>query len=66
MAQYRLAELARHDLVEIHRYIASDSASAADRLLTTFFQTFGALATHPELGTARPEYKGGNLRSFSV
>lgn len=66
MARYRLAELARNDLAEIHRYIATDSVSAADRLLTRLFHTFGVLATHPELGTTRREYKGGNLRSFAV
>lgn len=66
MARYRLAELARNDLAEIHRYIATDNLTAADRLLTTLFQTFGVLATHPELGTARREYKGGDLRSFAV
>jgi plasmid stabilization system protein ParE len=55
VARYRLAELAQQDLADIHGYIAGDNPSAADRLLTTFFETFGVLATHPALGTARPE-----------
>ena len=66
MAHYRIAELASDDLAEIHRYIAADNPSAADRLLATLFETFGVIATHPELGTARPEYKGGDLRTFTV
>jgi len=66
VARYRLAELACIDLAEIRRYVAEDNPVAADRLLATFFKTFGIVATHPELGTARPQYKGGDLRSFSV
>ncbi len=66
MAQYRLAELARSDLAQIHRYVADDSSTAADRLLATLFETFGTIAAHPDLGPARPVYKGGNLRCFSV
>jgi toxin ParE1/3/4 len=56
---------AESDLREIWGYIASDSSTAADRLLDAIFSKAELMATQPELGQLRPELAPG-LRSFLV
>jgi len=66
MNRYRLARLADIDLDEIWLYIAKDNPSAADRQIAKFVEVFEMLATHPAVGEGRPEFRGGEFRSFSV
>jgi toxin ParE1/3/4 len=65
MKRYRLNSIAKSDLTSIHKYIARDNLTAADRLIYVFKQKFRLLASQPLLGQHRPEL-GANLRSFTV
>jgi toxin ParE1/3/4 len=65
MKRFRLDTDARADLISIHKYIASDNRTAADRLIHQLKQKFRLLATQPLIGQDRPEL-AENLRSFSV
>ncbi len=65
MTGYAIAPLARGDLDDIWDYIASDNASAANRLLDELHQTFLLLGAQPLIGQTRQELRE-NLRSFSV
>jgi toxin ParE1/3/4 len=56
---------AEEDLIDIWRYIAHDSESAADRLLDRFADAAEKLAAHPDAGRPRPELAEG-LRSLYV
>jgi len=66
MSGYVVSDLALDDLSDIRQYIAADNVSAADRVIAGFFHRFRLIAEQPELGAARPEFKGGNLRVHSV
>jgi plasmid stabilization system protein ParE len=55
MSRYVLGRDAEEDLHEIWRYVADDSVEAADRLISTLFQTFGALAQKPGMGHKRED-----------
>ncbi len=65
MSRYRLSERSRSDLDEIWLYIASDSATAADRFIDELVGKFETLATQPGIGRTRDEL-GESLRSFPV
>jgi toxin ParE1/3/4 len=65
MKRYRLDHDAAIDLKSIHRYVARDNPTAADRLVHEFKQKFHLLGSQPLIGEARPEL-AANLRSFSV
>ena len=56
---------AEADLIEIWRYLAERSPSAADRLLDRVEEVSFMLAEYPHAGRARPELLE-NLRSFPV
>lgn len=65
MKPYRLNSIAKSDLTSIHKYIARDNLTAADRLIYEFKQKFRLLASQPLLGQERQEL-GTGLRSFAV
>jgi toxin ParE1/3/4 len=65
MKRYRLAPDAAIDVKSIHKYVARDNLTAADRLVQEFKQKFRLLGSQPLIGEARPEL-AENLRSFSV
>jgi toxin ParE1/3/4 len=65
MIPYTIAPLAQDDLGEIWSYVARDSLTAADRLITLFHQKFLLLASQPLMGEERLEL-GVNLRGFLV
>ncbi|HWL95592.1 MAG TPA: type II toxin-antitoxin system RelE/ParE family toxin [Phycisphaerae bacterium] len=66
MGRLQFARLAEHDLEEIADYIARDSRHAALSFVGRLRAACHRLADHPEMGTSRLRFKGGNLRSFSV
>ena len=66
MPGYILSDLALDDLADIRHSISKDRPSAADRMMTGFFQRFEQLGAYPELGTARPEFGDGTLRIYPV
>jgi toxin ParE1/3/4 len=52
---YRVSGRARRDLIEIWRYIANDSESAADRFIDLIMQRFQLVGENPyagEVGTS--------------
>jgi toxin ParE1/3/4 len=65
MNQYRLAEDAEADLVEVWWHIAKDNVEAADKFIATLISKFALLATQPKMGRMRPEL-APRLRSFPV
>ena len=65
MRTYIVAAAAESDLLEIWRYIAEDSETAADKLLREFSVKFSLLAQQSRLGRKRPELLPA-VRSFSV
>jgi toxin ParE1/3/4 len=68
MARLEISPAANRDLVEIGVYIAqhSDSQQRADAFLDLLVRTCELLATQPEMGELRTEFKTGRYRSFSV
>jgi toxin ParE1/3/4 len=68
MARLEISPLANHDLIEIGTYIAEHSGSLqrAETFLTSLYKTCELLATQPEMGELRTEFKTGRYRSFSV
>jgi plasmid stabilization system protein ParE len=50
------------DLTEIWEYIATDSPSAADRVLTEIQEAIRALGPFPQLGHLRPDLTSRPLR----
>ena len=62
---YRLTRRARLDLLDIWRYIARDSESAADRFIDVLTEKFGFLEETPYAGRAREEWRP-TYRSFPV
>jgi toxin ParE1/3/4 len=65
LARFSRSRLAEQDLEEIWFTIAGDNVAAADALLDRIEAKCELLATHRELGRARPEIREG-LRSFTV
>ncbi len=65
MARVVFALVAEQDLDEIEAHVAEDNPTAAEGLVDSFQEKCTLLATHPEMGRARPEL-GKNLRSFPV
>jgi toxin ParE1/3/4 len=57
MGRFRLSTLARTDLASIHRYIAKDNESAAERLIERLFGEFYLLAENPNIGQARSDLR---------
>ena len=57
MGRFRLSTLAREDLAGIHRYIATENESAADRLIERLFGAFLLLAENPGIGQARSDLR---------
>jgi toxin ParE1/3/4 len=62
--EYRLADLAFDDLVDIHDFIAQDRPEAARRFIGRLYDKFEFLASFPEAGERRPEFAGGDIRVF--
>jgi len=62
---YRVSGRARRDLIEIWRYIANDSESAADRFIDLITQRFRLVGENPYAGRSRDELRPG-YRSFPV
>jgi toxin ParE1/3/4 len=62
---YRLVRRARRDVIEIWRYIAEDSESAADRFIDLLTHHFRMLGDNPYAGRRRDELRLG-YRSFPV
>jgi len=60
------APLAERDLDEILVYIAERNAAAALQLVRKLRRKCDDLAEFPHMGRARPEFRGGDLRSFPV
>lgn len=50
--RFRLSHRAVADIEEIAHYLASQSLSAADRVIDELFRTFHHLALNPESGTS--------------
>lgn len=63
---YRLTAQAKQDLREIWAYIAQDKISAADKVLSSFFEVFSQLSGFPNLGHRRNDLTIENLHFFSV
>jgi toxin ParE1/3/4 len=66
MPEVIFAPLAVQDLDEIWDYIARDDVEAANGVIDRITEVCQMLATQPEMGLRRPEFAGGNLRSFVV
>ena len=66
MAKYRLTAPARTDVSEIRRYIARDNRDAAVRVAREIFDTFSAIAQHPEIGHLREDLTTKPVKFFSV
>lgn len=64
-ASVRQTPRARLDLFELWEFIASDSMTAADRMLDRIDQAARMLAAHPEAGRLRPDLLP-HIRSFPV
>lgn len=65
MARILRAPAAEADAAEIWAYIAEDSESAADRLLTRFDRMFRTLADQPQIGKSTEEL-APNLRFIPI
>ena len=57
---------AQRDLEDIWAYVADDSVSAADKLITAFERATRQLAAMPGLGHERLELRGRRYRVWSV
>ncbi|ACI58576.1 plasmid stabilization system protein [Rhizobium leguminosarum bv. trifolii WSM597] len=55
MAKYKLSPRAQRQMRDIWRDIAVHNEPAANRLLQKLFDKFELVATHPEMGAARPD-----------
>ena len=68
MARLEISPAANRDLIEIGVYIAQQSGSQqrADSFLNSLVRTCETLATQPEMGELRTEFRTGRYRSFSV
>lgn len=65
MRRYFLSRLADGDVSAIWSYIARDNASAADRMVDRFTDTFERIAEFPESGERYP-HPQGELRRVIV
>ena len=65
MPRIEITDPARGDLDDIWDYIADDSETAADSLLSGIDHTFQLISENPELGPLRPELSEG-IRNFAV
>ena len=65
MGRYVFTREAVADIRQIHEYIARNSPRNANRFVDRLEEQCEALADHPYLGVARPEF-GSNHRSFVV
>lgn len=65
MKRYRLDRDAAIDLKAIHKHIASDNPSAANRFIAELKQKFHLIGSQPLIGQARNDLSAA-LRSFSV
>ena len=63
MAYLRVSPLAIRDVTSIANYIAQDRPAASRRVGRSLYKTFGFLAKHPHVGTAREDVRPG-LRLF--
>ena len=71
MNGYELTPLAERDLLEIGRYVASDSETRADRVLDTIRQAMIVLAAQPlsghqRLDLAPPSYRFWPVYSYLI
>lgn len=68
MPRVELSRDARQDLLEIAAHIVRESASQqrGDAFLDAVFATCETLASQPEMGELRTEFRTGQFRSFSV
>ena len=55
MSRYVLGRDAERDLDDLWEYIARDSVTAADRLISEIFEAFEALARNPGIGHKRED-----------
>ncbi|MCB1098036.1 MAG: type II toxin-antitoxin system RelE/ParE family toxin [Verrucomicrobiae bacterium] len=56
MAKVEFSQEARDDLRSIWHYIAGDNPDAANRVITEVEKASEQLASHPRMGTLRPDY----------
>ena len=66
MNRYTVAPQAEDDLLDVWTFVAHGNPGAADRLIDTFYNQFRTLAKQPGMGRRRPEFRGGNYRSFPI
>ena len=66
MSRFVLTPQAELDLVAIWDYIARDSVSQADRVISKIESTLLNLAVHPELGHVREEWADRRHRFWPV
>ncbi len=66
MNDYQLGKLARQDLRDIWNHIADDNPDAADQMVELIVSKFATLAASPGIGSARPDFDGGDIRIFPV
>lgn len=66
MSRAVFSPLAEQDLAEIQDYISRDKPEAAAKFIESPRETCSIIASQPDMGRSRPEFRGGNLRSFPV
>jgi toxin ParE1/3/4 len=66
VAKIVVSPAAESDLNDILDYIARDKPDAAVRWVARIRNTFESIATNPEIGERRPEFKSGEFRSSLV
>ena len=59
MANVKIAEVVRFDLVEIWKFIADDNPAAATETIEAIERKFNLLATQPEMGRNRSDLLKG-------
>jgi toxin ParE1/3/4 len=59
MANVKIAEVVRFDLVEIWKFIADDNPTAATETIEAIERKFNLLATQPEMGRNRSDLLKG-------
>ena len=65
MSKCTFAPQARHDLIEIHDYIAKDNPGGAARFIALLEEKCRFLAKYPKIGRERFQF-GPSIRSFPV
>ncbi len=66
MPKLVFSQLAEQNITSILEFIAEDNASAAANLIAAIHEACYRLADFPEIGTVRPKFRGGDIRSFPV